>query len=201
MATRDLDDLDDLLLQMRAEQARGQIRGPAERTFWRAVNTTLMQFCERKVGYVDAPDLLQRSIMTIMAKLPRYTKQVPDGFSRWLHKIVKFEALRLRQQGARHERKRGSEARAIIRAMICPETRLSSALYMLEQLRAVEQAMTRLTKRQREALEFVDTRALASAKNISVETARQRRRRAVARLIELLRERTTWRVRIPTPEN
>lgn len=191
-------DLDDLLLQMRAEKARGSTRGLAERAFWKAVSAKLLQVCESKVGPVDAHDLKQRALMTVMKKLQRYEKQVPDGFSRWLHRIVKFEALQLRRQNARHERNRGSEARAMLRAMACPDTRLSSAVFKVEQLQAVERAMQRLSKLQREALQFMDTHALALAKGIAVATARRRRRRAVERLIVLLREETAWRVMIPT---
>ena len=194
------DDLDDLLLRMRAEQARGRTGvGPAERAFWKAVNTKLVQICEPKVGFIDGPDLRQRSLMAVMKLLPGYEKQVPDGCSRWLHRIVKFELLSLHREWSCHERKRNSEARAIVLAMACPETRLSSAIYKVEQLRAVEKAMQRLSKLQREALLYVDTRALALAEGIAVVTARRRRRRAVDRLIVLLREVTSWRVRIPTP--
>ncbi|PRQ03347.1 hypothetical protein ENSA5_16550 [Enhygromyxa salina] len=191
-------DLDELLLNMRAEEARGSTGGRVERAFWKTVSAKLLQICEAKVGPVDGHDLKQRSLMVVMKKLPGYEKQTPGGFSRWLHRIVKFEALKLHHNNGNHERKRTGEARAILRAMACPETRLSSTLYKVEQLQAVEQAMPRLTKLQRESLLYVDTHALALAFDIAVETARARRRRAVARLIVLLREATTWRVRIPT---
>ena len=177
--------LTELFAAMTDEQARG-VQGKATREFWAVVIAKLERLSTNEVHAADRGDLQQRAVEAALKKIESKTFEYrgPKAFTAWLRGIVKYEALKLD-----HKRARLSKiVREFAREPVDETDRSpTSTVFAWQQWQAIREAMKLLTPVQREALEYVDTHALAEAKGILLDTARKQRRRAENALRRLLR--------------